>query len=103
MPEHSKYNSQNLVNLLPDWLVHFLWFLYEDIPPALRGQCLIFELTTVSGGQRIALRQESPYYNILLLFVGRASGVAVRDGCFLIHLTYPLPCCRAEPLPASAI
>ena len=30
MPEHSKYNSQNLVNLLPDWLVHFLWFLYED-------------------------------------------------------------------------
>ena len=52
MPEHSKYNSQNLVNLLPDWLVHFLWFLYEDIPPALRGQCLIFELTTVSGGQR---------------------------------------------------
>ena len=42
MPEHSKYNSQNLVNLLPDWLVHFLWFLYEDIPPALRGQCLMF-------------------------------------------------------------
>ena len=68
MPEHSKYNSQNLVNLLPDWLVHFLWFLYEDIPPALRGQCLIFELTTVSGGQRIALRQESPYYNKTVSF-----------------------------------
>ena len=61
MPEHSKYNSQNLVNLLPDWLVHFLWFLYEDIPPSLRGQCLMFELTAASDAHQILLRQESQH------------------------------------------
>ena len=68
MPEQSKYNSQNLVNLLPDWLVHFLWFLYEDIPPSLRGQCLMFELTASSDGQHIVLRQESPHYDKTVSF-----------------------------------
>lgn len=61
MPEPSKSIRQNLVNLLPAWLIHFLWFLLADIPPELLGRYLIIELDALPDGQQIRLFQPKPY------------------------------------------
>lgn len=55
-----KFVSENLSNLLPQWLIHFLWFLYEDMDGARQGSRQVFALTKTEGGQRIRYVQDHP-------------------------------------------
>lgn len=62
MPDTSKYISRNLVNLLPGWLIHFLWYLWAQIDPESRGPIQVFDLQAVPDGQSVTLRQDAPPY-----------------------------------------
>lgn len=62
MSELPKYVSLKLRKFIPCWLIHFLWFMWSDIPMEQRGSQQIFYLSNQTGEQQIRLVQSTPPY-----------------------------------------
>lgn len=62
MSELPKYVSLKLKKITPCWLIHFLWFMWSDIPMEQRGSQQIFYLSSQTREQQIHLVQSIPPY-----------------------------------------
>lgn len=57
-----QFVSEDLDTVLPEWLIHFLWFIIKDIPSDQLGRQQVFELKETATGQFIRLTQNHPTY-----------------------------------------
>ena len=66
MTYKEKYVSHEVISTLPTWLIHFLWYLLEELTaadPDFDGQ---FTLRRVPEGQRIACTISGQPYSVVM-------------------------------------
>lgn len=66
MTYKEKYVSHEIISTLPNWLIHFLWYLLEELTAADPDFDGRFTLRRVPEGQRIACTVSGQPYSVVM-------------------------------------
>lgn len=66
MTYKEKYVSHEIISTLPNWLIHFLWYLLEELTAADPDFDGRFTLRRVPEGQRIACTISGQPYSVVM-------------------------------------
>lgn len=66
MTYKEKYVSHEIISTLPTWLIHFLWYLLEELTAANPDFDGRFTLRRVPEGQRIACTISGQPYSVVM-------------------------------------
>lgn len=66
MTYKEKYVSHEVISTLPNWLIHFLWYLLEELTAADPDFDGRFTLRRVPEGQRIACTISGQPYSVVM-------------------------------------
>ena len=66
MTYKEKYVSHEIISTLPNWLIHFLWYLLEELTAADPDFDGRFTLRRVPEGQRIASTISGQPYSVVM-------------------------------------
>lgn len=66
MTHKAKYVSHEIISTLPNWLIHFLWYLLEELTAADPDFDGRFTLRRVPEGQRIACTVGGQPYSVVM-------------------------------------
>lgn len=66
MTHKEKYVSHEIISTLPNWLIHFLWYLLEELTAADPDFDGRFTLRRVPEGQRIACTISGQPYSVVM-------------------------------------